>query len=347
MFYYYILYNHLNSINQQVRNFYLLFFVAMEITNDLIAEFCLYYENREKATSTIQHHKHNLYELLDWTKTQWYSTLHVEDITLKLIEKYHGYIRTLPCTKTSRYHGIHKKLSSSTILWKIQAIKMFLKFTHKIYDVWDRWIRIESPRCIKPEIECLNDQEIKDLLEYISRVEVYDINRYRSLLLVLVPFTSWLRLSELLNLTYEDIQHPERVIRGKWAKDRLVFFNNCIRDLAEKYKLYRESTIPRNWITLPESDYLFISHNDWRKCSKQTVCGLFKKYREGMHLKKHLTCHTLRHSYATHLLEQGTDLRTIQELLGHSDITTTQVYTHVTNIKLKSEWAKVFLNMAY
>lgn len=319
----------------------------MKITNDLIYDFSLYYQNREKAESTIQHHIHNIYEFINRTKSQWLSDLNVEDVTIGLVDKYHAHIRTLPCTKTSRYHDIHDKLSSSTILWKIQALKMFLKFTSRTYGVWDRWIRIESPRCVKPEIECLNDQEIKDLLSYISCVEIYDINRYRSLLLVLVAFTAWLRLSELLNLTYEDIQYPERVIRGKGAKDRLVFFNNCIRDLAERYKICREEIIPRNWIRLPESNWLFISHNEWRKCSKQTVCGLFKKYREGMHLKKHLTCHTLRHSFATHLLEKGTDLRTIQELLWHSDITTTQIYTHVSNIKLKNDRAKVFYNVAF
>ena len=318
----------------------------MKITENLINEFCLFYQNREKAVSTIQHHKHNLFELLDWSKSQWYTELNIEDLTLSFIDRYHAYCRTLPCTHTSRYHDIHDRLSSSTIQWKIQAIKMFLKFTSRNYEVGDWRVRIESPRCIKPQIECLDDSEIKELLSYISRVEVFDINRYRSLLLVLVAYTTWLRLSELLNLTYTDIQHPESMIRGKWAKDRLVFFNNCVRDIAEKYKIYRESIIPRNWIILPESDWLFVSHNDWRKCSKQTVCTLFKKYRDWMHLKKHLTCHTLRHSYATHLLERGIDIRVIQELLWHSDITTTQIYTHVSNIKLKTEWAKVFTDMA-
>ena len=323
------------------------FCIIMKITNDLINDFCLFYQNREKAVSTIQHHRHNLHELLDRSKSKWFHDLNVEDITLKLVEEYHAYCRTLPCTKTSRYNWVNKNLSSSTIQWKIQAIKMFLKYTSRIYGVWDRWVRIESPRCIKPQIECLNDQEIQELLEYISCVEIYDINRYRSLLIVLVAYTTGLRLSELLNLTYEDIQHPETMIRGKWAKDRLVFFNNCVRSLAERYKIKREQIIPRNWITLPESNWLFISHNEWKKVSKQTVCGLFKKYRDWMHLKKHLTCHTLRHSYATHLLEQGTDIRVIQELLWHSDITTTQIYTHVSNIKLKAEWSKVFIDVAF
>lgn len=319
----------------------------MKITHDLINEFCLFYQNREKAESTIQHHKHNLYELLDWAKTRWYPELNVEDLTLKLIEQYHAYCRTLPCTKTSRYHDVHTKLSSSTIQWKIQAIKMFLKYTSRIYEIWDWWVRIESPRAVKPPIEYLNDSEIQNLLDYINHVEIYDINRYRSLLLILTAYTTWLRLSELLNLTYDDIQHPESMIRGKWAKDRLVFFNNCVRNLAEKYKIKREEIIPRNWITLPQSNWLFISHNEGKKCSKSTICELFKKYRNWMHLKKHLTCHTLRHSYATHLLEQGTDIRVIQELLWHSDITTTQIYTHVSNIKLKKERAKVFIDVAF
>lgn len=341
-------YNYISS-HQIVGTIYFLsaFYVAMKITHDLINEFCLFYQNREKAVSTIQHHRHNLYELLDRAQSMWYWDLNVEDLTLPLIDKYHAHCRTLPCTHTSRYHDLHTNLSSSTIQWKIQAIKMFLKFTSRNYEIWDRRVRIESPRCVKPQIECLNDEEIQDLLSYISRVEVYDINRYRSLLIVLVAYTTWLRLSELLNLTYDDIQHPERMIRGKGAKDRLVFFNSCVRDLAEKYRSKRQQIIPRNWIILPESDRLFISHNRWRKCSKQTVCTLFKKYREWMQLKKHLTCHTLRHSYATHLLEQGTDIRVIQELLWHSDITTTQIYTHVSNIKLKNERSKVFCNVAF
>lgn len=67
---------------------------------------------------------------------------------------------------------------------------MFLKFVSRNYEVGDWWVRIESPRCIKPQIECLNDSEIQDLLRYISRVEVFDINRYRSLLIVLVAYTT-------------------------------------------------------------------------------------------------------------------------------------------------------------
>lgn len=349
LYLYFVYYSTLSKLNKEAGwgTFLSAFLLQMKITKNLIDDFCLFYENREKAVSTIHHHRHNLYELIDRAKTKWYSELNVEDITLKFVEEYHAYCRTLPCTKTSRYHDIHKKLSSSTIQWKIQAIKMFLKFTSRIYEIWDWRVRIESPRCVKPQIECLNDSEIRDLLQYICRVEVYDINKYRSLLLVLVAYTTWLRLSELLNLTYDDIQHPESMIRWKWARDRLVFFNNCVRDIAERYKIYREQLIPRNWIRLPESDWLFISHNRGRKCSKQTICTLFKKYREWMKLKKHLTCHTLRHSYATHLLEQGTDIRVIQELLWHSDITTTQIYTHVSNIKLKAERAKVFIDVAF
>lgn len=268
----------------------------------------------------------------------------MDDITLRVIEQYKTHLHTLHPPKTSRHYGINTCLSPSTIWGKIQTIKMFIKFVNLMYDKGFSYYKIESPRVKYPTIEYLNKEEIQELVKYVRDTEIYEINRYRSELLIMLAFTSGLRLSELLNLKINDIYNPNLVIRWKWAKDRLIFIGNHIRHLAEKYVYWRKQTIPRNGGIIKESDWLFISHQRWwwEKLSKSSICGLFKKYREGMKLKKQITCHTLRHSFATQLLEEGTDLRTIQELLWHSTIQTTQIYTHISNKKLEQARSKVF-----
>jgi integrase/recombinase XerD len=154
----------------------------------------------------------------------------------------------------------------------------------------------------------------------------------------MLAFTAGMRLQELLNLTIEDLYKSELTIQWKWAKDRLIFIGEQIHNLADEYLIEREKLGIK-------SEWLFISHHAHKgnKLSKSMVCTLFKRYSDWLWINKHITCHVLRHSFATHLLEDGTDIRTIQELLWHSYITTTQIYTHVSNIRLKQARAKVFV----
>jgi integrase/recombinase XerD len=266
----------------------------------------------------------------------------VWDITMGVIEEYRSHLRECSPPKTSRNYWKSSSLAPSTISGKIQTIKWFLKYCNLIYETWIDYRRIETPRVIYPPMEHINRQQFGLLIDHIHGIERYDITRLRNELLMYIWFSSGLRLSELLNLKVEDVYKSDLTIRGKWAKDRLVFISDHIRYLTDQYVYWRKQVIPWTWWIMPDSPRLFISHTRWygNKLSKSQVCGIFKEYSAGIRIK--ITCHTLRHSFATILLEEGIDIRTVQELLGHSDISSTMIYTHITNIRLKQARSKVF-----
>jgi len=165
-------------------------------------------------------------------------------------------------------------------------------------------------------------------------------------LLCNIGYTSWLRLSEMLGLTVADIKKKETRIIGKGNKPRRVFFTESTEELLEEYLIERWKPIPRTWKKEKKSDYVFISHNSWydywNVIKKETVCWIMKKYSDLLNIWKRITVHSLRHSYATRLLESWMNVREIQELLGHADLKTTQWYCHVLQSELKDKVNQIF-----
>jgi integrase/recombinase XerD len=161
-----------------------------------------------------------------------------------------------------------------------------------------------------------------------------------------IGYTSWLRLSEMLNLKVKDIQEKEKRIIWKWNKSRRVFFTESTEKLLENYLEEREKPIPRTWKKENYSDYVFISHNSWydfwKPIKKNTVCERIKKYSDLLNIWKRITVHTLRHSYATRLIESWLNIREIQELLWHKDIQTTEWYVHVLKSNLQKKVNEIF-----
>ncbi len=168
-------------------------------------------------------------------------------------------------------------------------------------------------------------------LEEIKQIFHSDLNSCE-LLIVELLYDCGLRVSELVNLKTNDINISSKYIQcfGKGSKERIVPFGVKAQEAIKKYLKTRDLIVIKN--RLQDEKFLFLKENG-KRLSRQDVYNFIKKLGEKIH--KHISPHTLRHTFATHLLENGADLRVVQELLGHSDVATTQLYTHITKKRLK------------
>ena len=183
---------------------------------------------------------------------------------------------------------------------------------------------IELPKLKKTLPTVLSHKEIESLLD-IELVTKYD---YRNKAMLELLYSSGLRVSELVNLTVYDVQISENIVRiiGKGGKERIV----PIDDYATKYLTIYMNEYRPQLLKKQITNDLFLN-NLGRKISRQSMFKIIQQIALKKGIRTHFSPHTLRHSFATHLLENGADLRSIQELLGHSSISTTQIYTHVSN----------------
>ena len=190
---------------------------------------------------------------------------------------------------------------------------------------------LAAPKLTKKLPNYLTEEEIEKLLN-INLITPYD---YRNKAMMELLYATGLRITELCNLKIVDIDITNCFIRvmGKGKKERIV----PVTDLALKY-LTIYVTEYRNIILKDKiSDYLFIS-NSLSNISRQGFFKIIKKECKRAGITKNVSPHVLRHSFATHLLKHGADLRIIQELLGHEDISTTQIYAHLVNEKIKDDY---------
>jgi integrase/recombinase XerD len=222
------------------------------------------------------------------------------------------------------------KLNSSSIARNLAAIKTFWKFLVAEQIVKENAASlVESPRTWKTIPDVLTKEEVERLLDAPKGRKLKDL-RDRAILEIM--YASGLRVSEVSDLKKSDVNIGSGFVKcfGKGGKERIVPFGKAA---AEAVTRYIESGRERLELKTGD-DHLFLSKMG-KKISRQSLWKMIQKYAALSGIKKHITPHTLRHSFATHLLEGGADLRGVQEMLGHSDISTTQVYTHVNSDKLK------------
>ena len=221
-------------------------------------------------------------------------------------------------------------LSASSIARNLAALKTFWKFL-----VAEQVVRenvaavVETPRTWKNIPDVLSREEVVKLLETPPNKGWMGI-RDRAILEVM--YAAGLRVSEVGGLKKTSVNLEAGFVKcsGKGGKERIV----PLGKVAEKaVSRYLESVRPK-LCGKAADDHLFLSRLG-RKISRQSIWKMIQKYALQAGIKKHITPHTLRHSFATHLLEGGAELRGVQEMLGHADISTTQVYTHVNKEKLK------------
>jgi len=190
---------------------------------------------------------------------------------------------------------------------------------------------IKLPKLDKKLPEYLTIEEVDKILN-INPTKPID---YRNIAMLETIYASGLRVSELVELKINNIDYDECVIRiyGKGKKERLVPINDSSKNALQTYiNDYRPFLLRGK-----DSEYVFINNLGGR-ITRQGFFKILKKVCDENGIKKHVSPHTLRLSFATHLLNNGADLRVIQELLGHSNLTTTQIYSHLTNEKIKEDY---------
>ena len=228
--------------------------------------------------------------------------------------------------------SLSKEESPNSVSRCISTLKSFYKFLELYkYTNHNPLTTITSPKTAKSLPKVLSEEEVDKLLDINLKTD-FD---YRNKAMLELMYSSGLRVSELINLTVNDIDLKNYVVRifGKGSKERIIPLNDYAAEALKKYILYHRTILFKHG----ENNILFLN-NHGNKMTRQGFFKIIKNIAKEKGIKTELSPHTLRHSFATHLLKHGADLRSIQELLGHSDISTTQIYTHITNEKLKENY---------
>ncbi len=196
---------------------------------------------------------------------------------------------------------------------------------------------IKMPKLEKKLPDYLTIEEVDKLLD-IKTSTAYDL---RNKAMIETLYAAGVRISELCDLKMSNLYLEDNMIKvlGKGSKERIVPINSIAKKALEDYLAYGRGEL----LGIHDSEYVFISSRHTR-ITRQAFFKFLKRLCEENGIKKNISPHTLRHSFATHLLSNGADLRIVQELLGHSDISTTQIYTHLTNEKLALEYEHHPLN---
>ena len=227
---------------------------------------------------------------------------------------------------------LNKKVGAKTINRHIVSIKNYFKYLERNnYISVNPCTDITGLKTPKKMPRVLSVEDIDKLLD----IDLKDAYSYRNKAMLELMYSSGLRVSELLNLTISNIDLDMNLVRifGKGSKERIV----PISDIATKY-LFEYINIYRNTLLKnKESDILFLNSRG-SKLSRQGFFKILKEIAKEKGIKKELSPHTIRHSFATHLLNNGADLRSIQTMLGHENIETTQIYTHVSNNYVKENY---------
>ena len=284
-------------------------------TSELIEEFLRYLLiDKGYSNNTINSYKIDLEKFLEYNKDK-----NISDITNNDLKEYVKWLKKI-------------ELSDKTISRNISCLKSFYKFL-----LIEKFINNNpSDSLIMPKLKkslpnTLTEDEVLKLLD----INLTDAFSYRNKAMMELLYATGLRVSELVNLKLQDIDLNQDIVRtfGKGSKERVIPIGDYAKEYLKKYIYeYRELMLKKNSV-----DYLFLN-NHGNKMTRQGFFKIIKKIAHDNGITKELSPHTIRHSFASHLLKYGADLRTIQELLGHSDISTTQIYTHITNEELRENY---------
>jgi integrase/recombinase XerD len=228
-----------------------------------------------------------------------------------------------------------EEYATTSVARKLAAVRAFFKFLQREGEVVSNLAdAVDNPRTVKPLPKTLTED---DIIKLLSQPDLSDPNGLRDRAMIETLYATGLRVSELIGLLSNDVNLPSGFIRciGKGSKERVVPIGEVAVELIRRYLL---ECRPR-FLKGGRSEYLFLTKRG-EPMSRVGFWKVIKKYAMAAGITKQITPHVLRHSFATHLLEHGADIRSIQEMLGHASVATTQVYTHVSREHLREVYRK-------
>lgn len=290
---------------------------------DAKEDFLEYLEiEQNRSQKTINNYRHYLTRLEDFA-----GDIKVNEIDAEMVRKFRLWLNRLG-TNTS------DELEKTTQNYHLIALRSFLRFCSKRDITSLPPDKIELARTVRKQVTFLNPEELGRLF---AKVDISTLGGLRDRAILELLFSSGLRVSELVGLDREHINLKRRefMVRGKGQKDRPIFISQDAADWIERYLAKRTDLSSPLFIRYGGSKKVDQSGN-FNRLTARSIQRMVAKTALLAGITKRVSPHTLRHSYATDLLMNGADLRSVQALLGHSNIATTQIYTHVTDPHLKS-----------
>ena len=299
--------------------------------SDLINDFLESLEiEKGRSTKTTENYGLYLARFLDLITQDFPegATIKPSDLTPEILRKFRLRLNRFDDNQN------HERLSALTQSYHLIALRGFLKYLAKrgIHSLDPSLV--DLPRAAKKQVTFLHFDEVERLL---AEIPIDTETGLRDRAIIELLFSGGLRVSELCNLNRDSINLARRefMVRGKGKKDRPIFIDQTTADHLEEYLSARSDTLPALFLNNSSNQNIPDTSGDFRRLSPRSIERIIQKYARFAGITKHVTPHTLRHSFATDLLMNGADLRSVQSLLGHANIATTQIYTHITDPHLK------------
>ena len=301
----------------------------MDISN-LINDFLEHLEiEGGRSKKTVENYKlylERFYDLAQEILNQ--DGLRPEEITKELLRKYR--------IRLNRYGSENggEDFKVITQAYHLIALRGFLKYLAR------REIKsldpslVDLPKIIRKQVTFLHYDEVEDMLE---QIDTSTESGLRDRAIIELLYSGGLRVSELVGLNRDSInlERREFMVRGKGSKDRPIFISEACADRVSDYLDARTDSLPALFLNNSRNTQTVDTSGNYRRMTARSVERIVEKYARLAGITKHVSPHTLRHSFATDLLMNGADIRAVQSMLGHADISTTQIYTHVTDAHLR------------
>jgi site-specific recombinase XerD len=295
--------------------------------SELILDFIEHLEvEGGRSAKTAENYKLYLERFVEFTED-----IKVQNITSEIIRKYRLWL--------NRYkNDMDDDLATITQSYHLIALRGFLGYLSQRDIESLPPSKIVLPKVSRKQVTFLHYDEVERL---INTIDINSEAGLRDRAIIELLFSSGLRVSELVNLNRDHVNTKRRefMVRGKGQKDRPIFISQAAAGWVDRYLDERQDSLPPLFISYSKNVEQTNS-GDYRRLTARSIQRLVNKCTRLAGITKHVSPHTMRHSFATDLLMNGADIRSVQSMLGHSSISTTQVYTHVTDEHLREVYEK-------